>query len=84
MVQTNGIKVMKVLEAMVVSSKVMKVSFADGERTWSLSQLEQERGACTWIPHKCISYKASSIKPTQRSWKKTQQKKLPMGASSKV
>jgi hypothetical protein len=59
-----------------------------------LSQMEREHvvpfavgagtgGACTWSPHKCTSHKASPIKPTQRSWKKTQQRELPMGSSSK-
>ena len=47
-----------------------------------LSQMEREHvvpfavgarigGACNWSLHKSTSHKASPIKPTQRSWKKT-------------
>ena len=46
-----------------------KVPFADGMetcdpfRSWS-----RDGSVCTWSPHKCTSYKASPIKPIQRSW----------------
>jgi hypothetical protein len=59
-----------------------------------ISQMEREHvvlfavgvgtgSACTWSSHKCTSHKVSPIKPIQRSWKKTQQRELPIGSSLK-
>ena len=68
----QGGKAMKMFLSQM--ERELVVPFAIGARTG---------GVCTWSPHKCTSDKASLIKPTQRFWKKTQQRELPMGFSSK-
>ena len=70
-VQQGG-KAMKMFLSQM--ERELVVPFAIGARTG---------GVCTWSPHKCTSDKANPIKPTQQFWKKTQQKELPMGFSSK-